>query len=68
MDTLLNLLSIIGTTLALLGILFLVQSYTVGLLPFFKKHMYKSISRGDLIFCISTLVIFFSFFNVQSPY
>lgn len=68
MDNIINIISVLGTFFVIFGLLFLLQYFTIGLIPFFKKRIIKNLSRGDLLFTVSSLLIFFSFFTIQTPY
>lgn len=65
---LLNILSVTAMFIAILGTLYLIQKLTIGLLPFFKKVLYKSLSFGDPVFILTSLVIIFKYFDFYRPY
>lgn len=65
---LLNILSVTATFIAVLGMLYLIQKITIGLLPFFKRVIYKSISFGDPVFILTSMFIINRYFDFYRPY
>ncbi|OMC77259.1 hypothetical protein [Viridibacillus sp. FSL H8-0123] len=68
MDSLLNVISIVGSFCATFGILYLVQRFTIGLLPFFKREIKRTISIGDVLFSLSSLIFILSFMDFKGPF
>lgn len=56
MDTVLNIASIIGTSMFLFGLLYFLQSYTLGFLSFFKKTVFGKFILGDIVFSLSSIL------------
>lgn len=67
-SVLFNLISIIATFTLVLGILYLIQKFTIGLLPFFKKNIYKTFALGDPIFILVSLIFVFKYVEFYKPY
>lgn len=67
-DELLNIISVTATFVAVLGTLYLVQKLTIGLLPIFKKSLFKSLSLGDPIFVLTALIIIYKYIDFYRPY
>lgn len=65
---LLNMISVTATFIAVLGTLYLIQKITIGLLPFFKRAIYKSVSFGDPIFIFTSMIIIYRYFDFYRPY
>lgn len=56
MDTVLNIASIIGTSMFLFGLLYFLQSYTLGFLSFLKKTVFGKFILGDIVFSLSSIL------------
>lgn len=64
----LNVISVTFTFVATLGILYLIQKVTIGFLPVFQKVMFRSLSFGDPVFFLTSLVIMINYFDFYKPY
>jgi|HigsolmetaAR203D_1030402.scaffolds.fasta_scaffold00989_10 hypothetical protein len=68
MDVFLNTVSVIGTFFCVFGLLFFVQRYTIGFLPFFKKQLKNQLSIGDVFFSITSIMFIVFFVDFYTPY
>lgn len=68
MDNLLNFISVTGTFLVVFGSLFFIQRFTIGFIPFFKKEINTRISRGDVLFTLTSLLFIIAFVDFYKPY
>lgn len=68
MDTVLNIASIIGTSMFLFGLLYFLQTYTLGFLSFFKKTVFKRFILGDIVFSISSILFILLFVDFHNVY
>ncbi|QDZ97906.1 hypothetical protein D0439_04390 [Lysinibacillus fusiformis] len=64
----LNMISITATFIAVLTTLYLIQKITIGLLPFFKRILFKSVSLGDPVFILTSIFIIYRYFDFYRPY
>lgn len=67
-SVLLNSISVIATFSLVVGTLYLIQKLTIGLLPFFKKNIYKTLVLGDPIFILVSLILVFNYVEFYKPY
>lgn len=70
MSILLNSISSIGTFIVLFFMLYFIQKVTIGFLPIFIKNINNrlSLTRGQFIFSISSIIIILTTFNFYLPY
>lgn len=70
MSILLNSISSIGTFIVLFFMLYFIRKVTIGFLPIFKKNINNrlSLTRGQFIFSISSIIIILTTFNFYLPY
>lgn len=67
-NELLNMIAVLATFIAVLGTLFLIQKITIGLLPIFKRAIYRSVSFGDPIFIFTSMFIILKYLDFYRPY
>lgn len=68
MDTILNFISVVGTFLFTFGLLYLIQRYTLGFIPFLQKEIKQTITVGDVLFSIISLAVIIGFVDFYRPY
>ena len=68
MDTVLNIISVLATFCVTFGLLYFVQRFTFGLLPFFKKEIQQTITVGDVVFSTTSLFFIIAFVDFYKPY
>lgn len=68
MHVFLNIISVIGTFLSLFGIFYLIQRYTIGFIPLFKKQVSRVFSLGDIVFSVTSLSFIIIFIDILKPY
>jgi hypothetical protein len=65
----LHIVSVANTYVLLFCVLFLIQRYTIGLLPWFKASpIIFDITPLDLILIVTTILFITKYFKVFSPY
>jgi len=57
----------LGGFLAIFGMLFLCQRFTIGLIPIFKKQIGR-FSIGDILFTFSSLAFIFAYVDFYKIY
>ncbi len=68
MNKLLDILSISGTLLVLLGVLFLIQEYTIGQIGFIKDLVvFNILPFRYLVFTASSLIFILKFVDIYIP-
>ncbi|WLR50012.1 hypothetical protein LC040_12035 [Bacillus tianshenii] len=68
MNLILNGISVFGTFLIVFSLLYFIQHFTLGLIPFFKKEVKGRISIGDIVFPITSLAFIIIFIDFYHPY
>lgn len=68
MSVFLNGISVLGTFMIIFSLLYFIQYFTIGFIPFFKKEIRNKISIGDIIFPITSLCFIALFIDFYLPY
>lgn len=64
----LNMLSVATAFLATLALLFYLQKLTIGLIPLFRRSLYKTVQIGDIVFLGTSILMIVNFVEFYRPY
>lgn len=64
----LHYISVLGIFMMLYGILYYVQSFSIGLLPIFDKVLFNFLPLNFVVFSISSILFIIKFVKINSHY
>ncbi|ADB41292.1 hypothetical protein [Spirosoma linguale] len=68
MKTVLNVVSIAASFTVAISVLYLIQYYTIGMIPIMKQWTVGRFYVKDLLFLMIAFIIIIEFFDVYMPY
>jgi len=68
MNAILNVISVTSAFLVIFGLLYLIQRFTIGFIPFFNRRLVKWISIGDATFCLTSVLYIAFYVSFTGPW